>query len=302
MRNIIVSMICIVVAAGCCAAQGVVKVSHGKQADAEVKTASSIASTAKKATDENFRKADQTMWAKYQDKYEALRREMNAHPEKIDSLKAAAATIGEESARENVRTAVKFAGTEAGLQRLFALRKLVAKDSLKSILDTLPEEMQASTYDKCISRYISTQQAGVGEKAPDLDFTDSHYDKHKLSEYVPGRRVLIVLGSPERIGRDEVVYLKKLYEKIKSDTTAIIEVCQCNNQQELNNQQAIYNCKFPLVSDMNGDHSDMQIKYGVEEVPSAVVIDRDGTIIMKEDGMPHEKIEAMMKVSRTEQK
>ena len=77
--------------------------------------------------------------------------------------------------------------------------------------------------------------------------------------------------------------LQKLYDEHK-DKIEIILFAFSENYEFCANEEAKYKLGIPVITDLKGNNSLIQIIYGVEAVPTVYLLDKEGRIVLKETG------------------
>ena len=92
---------------------------------------------AQEITEENYRKVDNAIWTQLEKEFKPLRMH---HNKKVYAI----------AEQKNIEAAIKYASVPSGLQRLFMVRLNVSKDTIRTILKNLPNDMQSSPYAKSL--------------------------------------------------------------------------------------------------------------------------------------------------------
>ena len=135
-------------------------------------------------------------------------------------------------------------------------------------------------------RYTNTKQANeevvAGSKAPDFTLADVDGNPFTLSS-LQGKYVIIdfwgswcgpcIFGIPK---------MKNIYEKY-TNKLEILGVA-CNEQSVTIWQDAVKHYELPWINVYNNNSSAVNVKYGIMAYPTKIVIDSEGTILIREQG------------------
>lgn len=245
-------------------------------------------------TEENYRKADAMIWENYNKRVEELFEAAEKYPDKRDSLRIVNNRLYDQVQRENIDTAIKFAATPGGFQRLFMLRLSIPKDTLEVIAGTVPAEIRDSFYGQAIRMHLDTRQLKEGDKYIDFDAVTAAGEPFKVSD-LGGKNVLLLYGGLEcmqSFGRD---YLTELTQTYSEDSLEIVVYSLSDNLSELQQENELYQLPITLISDFLGDHCPFKIIYGCQATPTCFLIGTDGTILVKSTGLNFARINRALK-------
>lgn len=234
-------------------------------------------------------KLDRELWESIEAESARLSDCFKVHPEKKDSLVTLYQQLQEMSNQKNRDLAVKFASVPSGLQRLFWLRLSFPKDTLLSILNSLPLEMKQSAYGKSLLQHINSTQIEEGSKYYDFEAMDAEGQPFKLSS-LEGKNVLLLYGGLSCMGEDGRNYLKQLDDETANEKFQIVVYSPCSGLEDLKGLKANYPGDYILVSDFLEDQSMMKIIYGAQARPTCFLIDKQGTVLIKSIGLPEEQL------------
>lgn len=92
------------------------------------------------------------------------------------------------------------------------------------------------------------------------------------------------------------VYLKSILEKTDQEKVSIIPFVYAENIDQMKKTCNLYNIqKLNPISDMEGEISELKLKYQVEGTPTVIYIDENGTIIHYEFGLDLKRFEEFVK-------
>lgn len=244
-------------------------------------------------TEENFRKADSLIWMEYDRAMAFIDSCRKNCPGIEDQLEVQWNRIYSIASRKNVKNAIRFAATPSGLQRLFWVRENVSKDTLSSILNGLPFDMQVSPYGKSLLMHINTKQ--IQEEGLCYDFKATTVDGEEFSlASLRGKMVLFIydgLGCMGQHGRD---YLYDLYQKTSRDNFEIVVYGVCRDLEDLQDMKVRYPFDYIFISDFLVDHSPIKIIYGTQAMPTCFLIDREGIVRLKSQGLDTERLDKLL--------
>lgn len=125
--------------------------------------------------------------------------------------------------------------------------------------------------------YDITQET-IEEEAPDFTLKDVAGNEVKLSDY-QGKVVLLVFSTtwcPHC--RAEVPHLKKLYAEYQAKGLVLLNIDIQESQKKVASFVAKNKIPYPVLLDGDGDVS---MAYGIQGVPTTVLINKEGIILCK---------------------
>lgn len=188
---------------------------------------------------------------------------------------------------------MKFFSVPSGLERLFMLRLKIPKDTLRSLLLRLPDDLKNSPYQKSILYHINSEQINEGNTYYDFEATTSEGEKFVLSS-LQGKNILFLFGGLGCMGKDNRAYLNSLYEVTSRDNFEIVVYCLNDDLENLRDVRNTYPCSYLLVSDFLSDHSPVKILYGAQATPTCFFINKQGVVEMKTEGLDQERINELI--------
>jgi peroxiredoxin len=240
-------------------------------------------------TEENYLKTDKAIWDEYETKMENLSKIFELHPNKKDSLINVANQIEKNADKKNREAAIKYAFVPSGLKRLYMVRLNIPKDTLLSVFDRLPNEMQKSDYGKSILRHIESNQIEKGDKYYRFKAIDSHGEEFTLSN-LEGKNILLLYGGLSCIGKEGRDFLKIYSSTVDKNKFSVVVFNSCADLEELKQIKTKYGLEFIYISDFLGDHSPFKIQYGAQSTPTCFFIDEEGKVIIKSIGIPEKEL------------
>ena len=91
----------------------------------------------------------------------------------------------------NIDLAKRFAAVPSGLHRLYMVRDLCHKDTLRKILSSLPYELRTSYHGRIIRKYIDTKQVCEGDTMATFKCMTDRGDAFDWKS-LDGKRVLLI--------------------------------------------------------------------------------------------------------------
>jgi peroxiredoxin len=245
-------------------------------------------------TEENFLKADKMIWETNEIESSKIFELMEKQPDKRDSLILVLKELNDLALRQNVDTAIKYAAVPSGLERLYMVRLRLTKDTLMTILNSLPIEMQESEYGVGILQHITHDQINEGDKYSDFDAVYSNGDSFKLSSY-EGKTILLLYNGLDCMGYYNREVLKQIYDQTDRNNFDIIIYWSIMNLKDLQELKTKYSVDYKFISDFKGANSLFKIKYGAQARPTCFLIDKNGIVKLKTIGLPSDKLIGFLK-------
>jgi len=244
-------------------------------------------------TEDNYLKVDNAIWTEYEQEMEKISEYLEKHPEKKDSLTAAANRVYAIASKRNIEAAIKFAAVPSGLQQLYTVRLDISKDTIYSVLKNLPDSMQTSPYGKSLLYHINSEQISEGSRYYDFQAVDTEGRNFTLSSF-ESKNILLLYGGLGCMGEHGREYLNKIYRETSRDNFEIVVYCMSSNLENLQQERTRYSVDFILVSDFLQDHTPMKILYGAQELPTCFFINQEGVVVMKTVGLYQEQVNELI--------
>lgn len=254
-----------------------------------------LSATAKQppVTEEEYLRADSALWLEYEAFGARLYEQAEANPELADSLEMAAEVELERVLERNAQLALQYAATPSGLKRCFMVRMDVPKSALRRALRGVPRQMRQSAYGLAIQQHIRTRQVVEGSRAPQIAAVNEAGEKFDLRA-LEGRRVLLLYGGLGCMGRQGRAYVADLYAKTTREDLEIVVYWSVETVEQLKELKAQYNVDYQFVTECMADCSPFKIEYGVQATPTCFLIDRDGRVLVKSEGLDPERFDAIL--------
>lgn len=236
-------------------------------------------------TEANYLHEDSVLWINFEKETESLGALLDSMPSKKDSILNVYNSLLEEANRKNIALAFKYASTPSGLQRLFMTRNDIVKDTLRSVLNALPEELQNSDVGLNIKAHLDTEQLSEGDSLflfPCVDEKGASFDWETLK----GKQVLLLYGGLGCMGSHGREALRTLYERTSREDLEIIVFWPSNSLDDMKSVREHYAADgYIFISDFKQDASPMKIKYGCQATPTCFLTDKNHVIVVKGEGL-----------------
>lgn len=237
-------------------------------------------------TEGNYLHEDSLIWLRLDSIGDRIWKEIDNNPTREDSLMGIYRKAYQKSQEENRSMALRYASVPSGIQRVYMVRDLIAKDTLAALLPTLPDSIRNSYYGKLVDRHINTRQLAIGDSLASFpcQLADgTQFDWKSLD----GKNVLVIYSGYRCMGKEGREALKDLYEATSRDTFEIVHYwVEPNNLEALQSEARKIGFKFPIVSDFLRDATPMKIIYGCQGMPTYYFFDSGHRLLLK--GMGHE--------------
>lgn len=255
--------------------------------------------TATHITEENYLKADSALWAEFERDTEPLIEQMDAEPERFDTLYELYLSIEEATDKKNAELAMEYAAVPSGLRRMYMVRNDIDKKLAQKRLSEIPDSMQQSYYGQLIKQFIEADQVEEGDKYQPFECTGTDGQMFDWSR-LDGKKILLLYGGLGCMGQEGRDLLKKWYEQYsRDDFQAVIYAPEVSNFEELVEDKKYWTnngvIDYIAIADFLGDASPIKIIYGSQAKPTCFMIDRDGRVVIKSEGLNIERMEAFLK-------
>jgi len=252
---------------------------------------------AQEITEENYKKMEALIQEEFNQEVAELSEYAQKHPENMDSILNTFEHLLDNFYKKSADNLIKFSSifeVPKFLEQLYALRISTPKDTIRSVLKTIPENMQSSPYVKSLLYHIETEQIKVGSKYYDFQAIGTDGESFTLSS-LEGKNILLLYGGLDCMGEGGRNNLSKLNGEINSDNFKIVVFCgKSSDLESLQQERTKYAQSLPfdyyLVSDYLGDHSSMKILYGPQATPTTFLINQKGLVVMKTTGFSYEQV------------
>ncbi len=202
-------------------------------------------------------------------------------------------TLKQNQLRFIVENQASMAAVYALFQRLPGDQYLFNGDNdviyLRTVADALAENYPNSTYLKALRNTIKQMEESINSKAkitnsnfPELELVDMYGKKIKLSS-LQGKVILLEFWSAE-LGNSNAhnAELKELYAKYRDRGFEIYQVGVDSSKSLWISTVQEQRLPWISVSDLKGGASPTLGVYNVSKLPTNFLIDRDGTVVMRD--------------------
>lgn len=119
-------------------------------------------------------------------------------------------------------------------------------------------------------------QLKVGDHAPDFVLRDMGRGSHRLSDYKGEGIFLNFLGAWCKPCEEEMPYMNNQYNQFKSQGVHVLAINVGESDILINRFITKHNLSFPILVDVN---KDVQNVYGIDPLPTTMLINPEGTIV-----------------------
>lgn len=176
----------------------------------------------------------------------------------------------------------KYPGSVISANLLSLYRAKLGKKTTRELYTALTPTNRASSFGKNVKQFLDlNKELRVGDQFADIEQTDSSGNKMRLSD-IKGKYVLLEFWS-SYCGpcRKENPDLVKMYNALKAKGFEIFAVSLDVNRRMWTNAIAADGLNWINVSEVNGEDNTAALTYGVYEMPTNFLIDRQGKIVAK---------------------
>lgn len=186
-----------------------------------------------------FLRQENLLMEKYTHRQAELQACLKIQPAKLDSLQARMHEEVRELIRQTVALATRYASTRSGLERLFATRQHIPKDTLARILHSVSPEMQASFHGQRLKAYVETRQIREGDTLSPFPCTQSDGRAFDWNT-IRGKQVLLIYGGLECMGAEGREALKRLQAQTSEQDFLLLIYCPCTSLETLKQWEEQY--------------------------------------------------------------
>lgn len=248
----------------------------------------SVSAQDSEITESNYLKADSALWNSLEAKSAVCFERMEREPEKADSLRAVYKKLYDEALRQNIELAMKYSSTPSGLHRIYMLRNIIEKDTLRVLLDALSPEIKGSCHGLLIDRWINTQQLTIGDtvrRFPAVTPDNMAYNWDKTS----GKHLLLIyegLSCMGKSGRDNLAQLRKDFSPEKLE---ILVYLNSSDAKDLAKKSGQDDLPILTISDFLSEASPIRIDYASQASPTCFLFDREGKLVKTLTGFSYDE-------------
>lgn len=249
-------------------------------------------------TEENYLKADSALWAEFERDTEPIIEQMDAEPEQFDALYERYKSIEEATDKRNYELAIEYAAVPSGLRRVYMVRNNLDKGVMRKALSEIPDSMQQSFYGKLIKGYIEADQIEEGDKYQPFECLSEDGELFDWS-CLDGKRTLLLYGGLGCMGNEGRELLKRWHEQYaRKGFQLIVYAPAAGNHEELVEDKRYWSrngvVDYIAIGDFLGDASPIKIIYGSQATPTCFMIDGEGRVVIKSEGIDPERMEAFL--------
>ncbi len=256
-------------------------------------TSSTIEKKNTQITEANYLKEDSLLWQGYEKDVRAIYRLMEKYPEKTDSLESVLSLLSNKASIKNVELALKYFSVPSGLQRVYMLRDLIGKRTLKCILNALSDSLQNNPYAGYIRNYVEVHQLAEGDRYVTFDCQTSSGEKFDWKS-MEKKNLLLLYDGLSCMGHSGRDYLKEVLDKTDREDLEIVVFCLVSSLENLKKLQEQYPY-LTLISNLQLEGNPMNIIYNAQSQPTCFMIDREGIIQVRSEGLDPKRFEAFLK-------
>ena len=244
-------------------------------------------------TEADYIREDSLLWYGYEEDASAIYRLMETHPEKTDSLESELRLLYSKASIKNVELALKYFTVPSGLQRIYMVRDYLGKETLKNVLNALPDTLQNNHYAGYLRNYVEARQLTEGDRYVAFDSRTASGEQFDWKG-VEKKNLLLLYDGLSCMGKGGRDYLKELLDKTDRNDLEIVVFCLVSGLENLKKLQEQYP-DFTLISDFQMEGNPMNIIYNAQARPTCFLIDRKGIIQVRSGGLNPERFEAYLK-------
>lgn len=188
--------------------------------------------------------------------------------------------------------------SEDALTDFYSSKSLYSKDSLETILKSLTPKVRKSKAAKRLKQYIYEEFPSlVGTEFKPFTCYSTDGKKYDWKQ-TQGKKMMIILDGfycmnhmdPTAAGQ----YFTELCKKA-GETFILVPFVYAEDIQSLKNTSEYYQIgNLGPVSDLEGDLSELELKYQVKGTPTTIYVDANGMIVHYELGLDTDRLEAFI--------
>ena len=176
------------------------------------------------------------------------------------------------------------AGNEFGLYNLCNYYGLYESEELAPVLESYAAAFPTNTRLQQIKKHNDlTLETSAGKQFKDFEMADVDGNMHKLSEYIAANEVTLIDFWASWCGpcRAEMPAVKAAYKAYKGKGFGIVGISLDNNKGAWTSAINNLEMDWAHLSDLKGWNCEGARLYGVNSIPTTVLVAKDGTIIAR---------------------
>ncbi len=236
-----------------------------------------------------YRQQDSLLQEWWNRRQEESYRYLEQHPDQLDSIRERTDEDLRELLRQTIALATRYASTSGGMERLFAVRQYVPKDTLTRILLSVNPEMQASFHGKTLKAYVETRQIQPGDtlfRFPCTQTDGKAFDWGITQD----KQILLIYGGLGCMGEEGRRELKRLQSQISEKDFLLLIYYPCRSLEELKQWEERYPFNAVFISDFKENDSPMKIKYDAQATPTCFLTDRKHRLQVRCTGLDTQQL------------
>ena len=161
---------------------------------------------------------------------------------------------------------------------------LLTIEQQKSLLAKMPEEIKKDKQITKIIKHIEViDRTGVGQPFTDFEMPDTNGKKTKISEFVSKNKYTLIDFWASWCGpcRAEMPYVIEAYKEFRDKGFGIVGVSLDTEDSKWKNAIKDWKMTWPHISDLKGTECEATILYGINSIPTTLLIAQDGTIVAR---------------------
>lgn len=217
------------------------------------------------------------LWDKHSMLYEKIEAESDKEKKKILINKLS--QFGDSIDRVRVINIFSLEPSYPLMEEVYFLRNTLSKDSLKLAYDRFPETIQNGSMGNFIKDFLKTTLLKTGDLAPNIKGKTVDGKLVKLSD-LRGKMVLLDFWAawcgPCRLSNKQLITLYNQYKDKGFEIYSFSIDTNFNAWPKASQEDQI---TWTNVSDQQGMYSPEAIKYRIQAIPRAYLLDKDGKIL-----------------------
>ena len=186
--------------------------------------------------------------------------------------------------------------SEEAIKDLFISKHSHSREILEEVYQASMSKVKRSTAYKRLEEFLYNEYPSlIGTSFKPFSCYTLNGKRYSWKSHAGKKTVIILDGfycmnpfEPSAAG----VYLKSILEKTDQEKVSIIPFVYAENVDQMKKTCYLYNIQeLNPISDMEGELSELKLKYQVEGTPTVIYIDANGTIVHYEFGLDLKRFE-----------